>query len=125
MTGDVGPQTRAETVAALELIRLPTIVRCETAGPSAGLSIMVGHTFGGIGVLAAKHSVVRRSGGHPIPPFQNGVQRGHIGVSGASLYGYTPALTSMHTAPGDSVILPIDVEYRTAELREDHLVDSL
>jgi hypothetical protein len=122
---EVNPRARAEAVADLELIRLPTIVRYQTDGSSVELSIMVGHTFVGSGVLSSRQSVVRRFGGRSLPLFQNGVQRGHIGVSGANVYGFTQALASMHAAPGDSLVLTIDFDSRTAELRRDLLVDSV
>lgn len=108
------PKDREEAAQLAAAIRLPTSLHYTSSGSTTAISIVVGHSFLGSGVLAIRETIARRFGNDRLPIFGGGQQRGHVGISGrANLFGLTPALTALGIGPGDTLTVSIDFAAKT------------
>lgn len=90
------------------LIAISTKISYKEQGAIIVLDVLVGNSFIDSGTLGAKTSIRNRFGNTVLPIYFDDVQRGHVGVSGNLLYGFSSMFIASNTRVGDVIRITID-----------------
>jgi hypothetical protein len=90
------------------LIAISTRISYKEQGAIIVLDVLVGNSFIDSGTLSAKTSIRKRFGNTVLPIYFDDVQRGHVGVSGNLLYGFSSMFIASNTRVGDVIRITID-----------------
>jgi len=95
------------------------IVEQTDLGTRIELRLVVGTDLQNSGQITLSKKLVSRIGGRSLQIVNDGGAFGHIGISGATLYGLSTVLQFLGVVAGDSIRLILDFDKGIAKVCED------